>query len=130
MVREERAGFDGNLHRHHDHVRGMSTRDAGEGLGGVNPEPLSLEVCHNCTYIISCGDCTDCMGLDRPSCVRCNSLAASWGINISLGSTDCKECSTGDCEPRFSTSTCQGCGDPLAGNRHHATGWITTQETT
>lgn len=102
----------------------MSQDSEAQTYSVVNPEPLALEVCHNCTYIIACGDCTDCMGIDRPGCVRCNSLAASWGVNITLGSTECKDCATGDCEPWFSTSTCQGCGDPLAGNRYHATGWI------
>jgi len=91
-------------------------------------EYYDLTVCTDCLHVI-------CNGVESDEHERAaNGMAQLWkGYRLSPGKgyDDCDHRWPSDAEKHsywcedfgFSNATCQGCGDPLAGDRHAATAW-------
>lgn len=73
-----------------------------------------LEVCTVCIHILANGEFND--GTDADDKAR-QGMAKLWG-------DDAMHLVAGDGEIAFSAASCDGCGDPLAGERHEAAALI------
>lgn len=93
----------------------------------------SISICVDCLFLLANGEVIDAEGEDITLDHRCD-VRRLWGdVEITLGSLQGSvECSCADptwsdypsCEPRFSWSSCEGCGSSLGGDRVHATAWL------
>jgi hypothetical protein len=102
------------------------------GVNGKEFDTTELTICTDCVALLANGEVLDSSGEDITS-AQSDKMAALWGdTDITLGSLDCEHCgrearATGteveSCEPWFSSSSCDGCGSPLGGDRGHAVSW-------
>lgn len=72
-----------------------------------------LLVCTDCTLLIANGETGN--GIETDELVAAAQVAI-WGDDAIGLTLNCPE----DCDGRFSSRSCDGCGDPLAGDRHPA----------
>lgn len=105
-----------------------------------NETPQTLEICRDCVMLLANGEVHEWRGRDYvdTSDEIAAKIHAIWGdTEITLGHlceiTDCgadsrEEHGEEEPEPWFSKSDCDGCGQPLAGDREYATAWIKNEE--
>jgi len=99
------------------------------GVNGETFDIYEILICEHCLILLANGECSDPLEHDTPE--ACPSPSDKWpeAESITLGRLDhaemCGDTCEGDCgDYGFSQSSCEGCGDPLHGNRAYAVAWV------